>query len=85
MQTVGLLKKPDGWKDQEYKLLSEGVTLCKQQQIVEGVRSLILGSALEEACTYASEFLKEQFGKKGDFWQCLEVVELLQSCNISKV
>lgn len=48
---------------------------------------LILGNALEEACTYASEFLAGAFKMPSEdvLLQCLQVVELLQSASISKV
>jgi len=35
--------------------------LYKQRQVVEGIKKLVLGSALEEACTYACEFIEDCF------------------------
>jgi hypothetical protein len=34
---VGLIKKPEGWKESDFKLLSEGMALCKSTQTVDGI------------------------------------------------
>ncbi len=48
---------------------------------------MILGNALEEACTFAADYLAEtlQVPSVDSYLVCLQVIELLQTCNISKV
>jgi hypothetical protein len=79
LTNVGLIKKPEGWKESDFKLLSEGMALCKSTQTVNGIHKLILGNALEEACTYAAEYLTGTLKMPSidSYLDCIKVIELL--------
>jgi hypothetical protein len=56
---VGLVKKAVDQKETDFKALNEGVSLCKSGETLKGIKQLLLGNALEEACHYGAEFISQ--------------------------
>lgn len=58
--------------------MSQGMEMCKSGNILEGVRLLVLGNALEEACHFVSahceQSLKSNLGGLQDSVKLLEML-----------
>ncbi len=87
LMRTGILKRDPNQAQIDQQRVDQGTQFEGQGKVKEAVRSYILGNDIDKACGLTEYFLKSVYEEMpaGKFIDFLEVADLIQSVNISKV
>jgi len=86
LSVIGLIPKITS-KEQDEAIANQGRSKFDGKQVIEGISMLVLGNDLETACQCAADFIDNNLKTPSveGLVECIRVIELIQTANITKV